>query len=392
LIETNITYNENCFTGLGKLPDNSIDCCVTSPPYFGLRDYGIEKTHWPECSFVIFGFEKTIPEWDGCYGLEPNPEMYVAHTVLIFREVKRVLKDEGTLWLNIGDTYAAYLGQKYGQGQSLSGYRENNGSAPPAKVSPVFSKSKRDTKRYGGGNQPGDGDVKPKDMFGIPWMVAFALRADGWYLRQDIIWHKPNPMPESVSDRCTKSHEYIFMFSKSPKYYFDQAAIATQYKDKTLTTFGTKRTGYGDGSGLIASENCTKNNPTRKPKEWNKGGNQGNGIRIGGGGTGFKGHSGNYDSDGNLIGNGMANKKSVWTVTTKSFKEAHFATFPPDLIIDCIKAGCPAGGIILDPFGGAGTTGIVAEKLDRKYVLFEIKPEYVEIALKRRQKEFGLFV
>ena len=303
----NTIFNENCRTGLRKLPDNSIDCCVTSPPYFGLRDYGV-------C---------------GQIGLEDTPEEYMNTLVEIFREVRRVLWDEGTLWLNIGDSYA---GSGHGYLSKLKGKQATNKGTefmvhrPPTPV-PV--------------------GLKSKDLIGIPWMLAFALRADGWYLRQDIIWHKPNPMPESISDRCTKSHEHIFLLAKSAKYYFDWEAIQTE----TVGSEHDKRARTG-----------RKTYPTTLI----------NGIR----------NTGYYPK---------ANKRDVWTVCTAPEPEAHFACFPQKLIVDCIKAGCPEGGIVLDPFMGSGTTAVVARKLNRNYIGFELNPEYMKIARIKLHRELGMF-
>lgn len=339
--------------GLKMLPDESVHCIVTSPPYFGLRDYKV----------------------DGQMGLEDTVHKFIIKLVGVFREAWRVLRDDGTCWVNLGDTYAAYYGQKYGQ--SLSGSRENRGQAPPAKKSPTFSKSKRMDRgegRWGVAPTPANGGVKPKDLFLVPFEFALAMRADGWYMRDVIIWHKPNPMPESVSDRCTKSHEYIFMFSKQPRYYYDALAIATPLSDKTYTTYGNSvRTGYGDGTGLVASENWHRDVPERKPKDWKTpdGWDTGKGshgsFHKNGREKGKKTSSGNLErvprsergapegSASNLAGNvpwegNKANKRSVWTIATKRYSEAHFATFPPELPIDCIKAGtseygcCPTCG------------------------------------------------
>lgn len=242
----------DCIEGMRTLPDQSVNCCVTSPPYFGLRDYGHE----------------------GQIGLEETPEQFVAKMVEVFREVKRVLKDDGTLWLNLGDSYAS----------------NSKGSGGPSKKQDSNAGSRYESRKFNHG-------VKEKDLIGIPWMVAFALRADGWYLRQDIIWHKPNPMPESVTDRCTKSHEYIFLLSKSQKYYYDNEAI----KQESIEPIRAREKNNGESAVY----------------------------------TKMRGHDGNCGND------GMANKRSVWTVTTKPYSEAHFATYPPDLIVDCIKAGCP---------------------------------------------------
>lgn len=327
---------------------------------------------------------------------------------------------QGTCWINIGDSYAA-TGKNRTEKQATKGSNING--------------SLESQKQSLNQNNKIVGDLKPKDLVGIPWALAFALRADGWWLRQDIIWHKLNPMPESCNDRCTKSHEYIFLLSKSSRYYYDQKAIATPYADKTYTTFGANsdRSGNGDGTGLIASENWKAT--TRKPKEWKTpdGWDTGPGSHgtihrngrekgkpfsehknlqrddknhsfhesrkgkdidntAGINGSGFKGHSGNKDANGSLIGDGLANKRSVWSIATKSFTEAHFATFPPELIVDCIKAGCPENGIVLDPFFGAGTTGLVARKLNRNYIGIELNEGYInDIAKPRLDRELGLF-
>jgi len=303
MLELNKIYNMDCLEGLKQLDDNSINCCVTSPPYWGLRDYGVE----------------------GQIGLEKTPEEYVSKMVEVFREVRRVLRDDGTLWLNLGDSYAS------------------GGMSNPSSKSTL-----------GGGKDLGAADysitrkvpngLKPKDLVGIPWMVAFALRADGWYLRQDIIWHKPNPMPESVKDRCTKAHEYIFLLTKKRKYFYDREAIREDPKtgnDGTIRAIARDRSGPVDiGNGAHIAERVYKE---------------------------VKG----------------ANKQSVWTVATKPFKEAHFATFPPDLIKPCILAGCPKNGIVLDPFMGSGTTGMVAAMYQRNFIGFELNQEYCKMAEKR---------
>ena len=270
--------------------------CVTSPPYYGLRDYG----------------------HDGQIGLEESPEDYIQAMVDVFRCVWDVLEDDGTLWLNIGDSYYNY---RPGKGQALvqQSVANNNQDLPQ-------TCARRGNKLNG---------LKEKDLIGIPWMLAFALRADGWYLRQDIIWHKPNPMPESVQDRCTKAHEYIFLMSKAQKYHYDHEAIKEQSTSKSEgIRFGGNK--YGDDDD---------------PKYATKSGNV----------------SKEYDK---------ANKRSVWTVTTKPYAGAHFAVFPSDLIEPCILAGAPAGGIVLDPFMGSGTTAQVAQNLGRQYLGCELNPEY----------------
>jgi DNA modification methylase len=410
-----------------ELEPEIADCIVTSPPYYALRDYGITPTKWPEVVFKLFGREIVVSEQTCCLGLENSPEEFIGHMVYIFRGCHRILKKEGTLWLNIGDSY---WGGKGKSGQSYSAEYQKH-----RKVSKKSINGGASQIAGFGKMRPVDGkhsSIKSKDLIGIPWMLAFALREDGWYLRQDIIWNKPNPMPESTQDRCTKAHEYIFLLSKSPRYYFDAYAISTPLAEKTYTTFGSKLKGYGDNSGLIASENWAKSITEKKPKKWKtpdgwdtgkgsngsfhkdgrekgkhyvrkevdvKGGNQGEGkalkpknwekrkasgepVR-----QGLEGPAagvGNFDSD-------RANKRSVWTIATKAYREAHFATFPPELIEDCVKAGCPEGGVVFDPFLGAFTTNIVAEKLGRNGWGIEIKKEYYELGLRRRREELGLF-
>jgi DNA modification methylase len=320
-MEINKIYNENCLEGLKTLPDNCIDCCVTSPPYYALRDYGVS----------------------GQIGLENSPEEYVSQLVAVFTEVYRVLKPAGTLWLNIGDSYA---GSGRGWGGKNDLYSRN--IQPLASFATKFSKPKKLL------------NYKNKDLIGIPWLLAFALRAAGWYLRQDIIWHKPNPMPESITDRCTKSHEYLFLLTKSLRYYFNNQAIMEKadYDGRiTLTKKGSKKYSSG-GTGLQRqSINC------KEHKRW---ANQ-------------------------IDGAPARNKRSVWTVCTYPEKEAHFACFPQKLIVDCIKAGCSEGGIVLDPFMGSGTTAIVARKLGRNYIGFELNPQYVKIAERKLRRELGIF-
>ena len=299
----------DCLSSMSNLPDKSVNCCVTSPPYYGLRDYGVE----------------------GQAGLEATPEEYIANMVKVFAEVKRVLRDDGTLWLNIGDSYAGYHGNK----------NKSYEDAPSNKGGYFESQRKSTANKHG---------LKQKDLIGIPWMLAFSLRADGWYLRQDIIWAKPNPMPESVRDRCTKSHEYIFLFSKKPKYYFDNAAIA-----ETLAESSKKRLSQ-DVENQQGSERVPgKTNGAMKAVS--------------------KGET--------------RNKRSVWTVSTKPYKGAHFATFPPDLIKPCILAGCPTGGTVIDPFGGSGTVAGVAIKHGRKAIICELNDAYHELIPKRVESISG---
>jgi len=309
----NKIYNESCLTGLAKLPEKSVQCCVTSPPYYGLRDYGHPDQ----------------------FGLEETPEAYVANMIQVFREVRRVLKDDGVLWLNLGDSYAG------------------GGMSNPSIKSTLDGGKNRGAEQYSISRKPPN-NLKPKDLIGVPWMVAFALRADGWYLRQDIIWHKPNPMPESVTDRCTKAHEYIFLLSKSERYFYDAKSIAEKSvkPDKRPREFGRKNPA---AHGLQKLTGNMEEGVTWKSKE-------------------------------------MRNRRSVWTVPTQPYAEAHFAVFPPDLIVPCIKAGSRPCDVVLDPFFGSGTTGEVALRLERQYVGFEINPEYVKLAEKRLYKhENNLF-
>ncbi len=315
----------DCRTLLAAMEPQSVHCCVTSPPYFGLRDYGHE----------------------GQMGLEATPDDYVAGMVAVFREVRRVLRDDGTLWLNLGDSYAGSWGAR-GQGEGTNAARPD-----------LEAKYGTDAPNRHGFPSLG---VKSKDLIGIPWRVAFALQADGWYLRQDIIWHKPNPMPESVRDRCTKAHEYIFILSKGPRYYYDADAI----KEPSIcgprgSEFHTGKTGEHQlGRSQRVRPSATKGAFNGKTEAMARTGQ--NAFRA---------------------VTEMRNRRSVWTVSTKPFRGAHFATFPPDLIEPCILAGCPEGGIVLDPFGGAGTTGLVAKQHGRNAVLCELNPEYAAMARER---------
>lgn len=311
----------DCRDALKTLPDASVHCVVTSPPYFGLRDYGVA----------------------GQIGLEESPDAYVARLVEAFGEVRRVLREDGTLWLNLGDSYA-------GGG----GHFPNAPSSKTSK-SGLYGKALRE-----GGVKP-QGDIKGKDLIGIPWTVAFALRADGWYLRQDIIWHKPNPMPESVTDRCTKAHEHVFLLTKSPRYFFDADAIAEglQTDPKERYEERARITGRGQQGAAGARGNDRDRSGGFPPR-------QGEAM-------------------------GLRNKRSVWTIPTQPYAEAHFATMAPRVAELCILAGCPAGGIVLDPFGGAGTTGMVADRLGRDAILIELNPAYAALARQRLVADAGMF-
>ena len=313
---------------LRTLPPESVHTCVTSPPYYGLRDYGA----------------------DGQIGKEETPEDYIEKLLQVFREVRRVLCADGTLWVNIGDSYAGS-----GKGRMADGTH--------------YEKKPSKSGNYGGTREghlkkTEAAGCKPKDLIGIPWLLAFALRADGWYLRQDIIWSKTNCMPESVRDRCTKSHEYIFLLSKSERYYFNAAAIS----EPVTSTKGNAKTFRGGGA-------------------YTGGRSYDNSAMV------------ERESHGNSENRtGCRNKRSVWEVCTNGFRGAHFATFPEKLIEPCILAGCPQGGTVLDPFVGSGTTGVVAKKHGCNFVGCEINPQYAEMATARiaaaqievTQSEFGL--
>jgi len=316
---TNTVHHGDCLTVLKTFPDEFIDCCVTSPPYWGLRDYGVS----------------------GQLGLEKTPEEYVAKMVEVFREVKRVLRKDGNCWLNLGDSYVGSWGNYGGQKRGMGSQRK------------IISGSRIHQEAYDGLEKwrpPTSNKInnlKPKDLAGIPWRVALALQADGWWLRSDIIWAKPNPMPESVTDRPTKAHEYIFLLSKSDRYFYDNEAI------KEPASNEGKLVSLGD-------------------KSFSRGQAKGKGIKP----------SGNGNADEYLVPAGR-NKRTVWNITTKPYKEAHFATFPPELPEICIKAGCPQGGTVLDPFAGAGTTLYVAEQLGRNSIGIELNPDYCDIIRRR---------
>jgi DNA modification methylase len=305
----------DCLESMKTLDAQSVNCCVTSPPYYGLRDYGHE----------------------GQIGLEDSPQAYVDRLVEVFREVKRVLRDDGTLWLNLGDSYAQKKGHGHWECRSDKG--DENGQKVVQRWKNV------DASDFG---------VKPKDLLGIPWMMAFALRADGWYLRQDIIWSKPNPMPESVKDRPTKAHEYIFLLSKSEKYYYDSESVmedAVSTEVKKFTDGGVdKQKGHSRRhagfNGRYADRLATEGVPTKR------------------------------------------NRRSVWSVGTCPYKGAHFAVFPPSLIEPCVLAGCPKDGVVLDPFGGSGTTAQVAMKNGRNAILCELNHEYEPLIHERILKAF----
>lgn len=356
-----ILYNMDVKQGLSNIPDKHVDTCITSPPYYQLRDYKVPPSQWPEVSFIPMpGLpEIKIPAMECQLGLEPDIWSFIGHMVYIMRDVHRVLKDEGTVWLNFGDTYAGS-----GNGAGDKGYNFN-----------------RSREKYGAVTRtdywkPGPG-LKRKDLMGIPWRVAFALQADGWWLRQDIIWHKENPMPENVKDRCTKAHEYIFLLSKSRKYYFDQSAILQPASENTHSRVSQD---LANQIGSHRANGGSKTNGPMKAVTRRKLAKSGSGIKS------------NESFNGAMsLSPEMVNKRSVWSVATESFREAHFATFPQALISDCIKAGSPEGGVVLDPFSGALTTLLVSDKLNRNGIGIEIKEEYCDIGNKRMQRDSGMF-
>lgn len=368
-IQRIMTYEILCgdaLTRLKSLPDESFHCCITSPPYWNLRDYGVA------CQL----------------GLEKTPEEYIARMVEIFREVKRVLRNDGTLWVNIGDSYAA------------SGRGGGGGSLNNEDVGKKISLANSRRAAVSG--------YKQKDLIGIPWVLAFALRAEGWFLRQDIIWNKPNPMPESVRDRCTKSHEYIFLLSKSRSYYFDSKAISEPASPDTDGRYGRAHSGYAPTGqaphrGILSPRDNEKNFPSGWANSPNyKNQVPGHPKRGKGNSRTFRGgiylNNEAFNNSGertrNSHGNAenptwRRNKRSVWTIAVQGFSEAHFATFPEALVESCLFAGCPQGGTVLDPFCGSGTVGVVALKSGRHFTGIELNPQYVEMAQRRIQRECG---
>jgi DNA modification methylase len=316
----------DCLNILSQLPEQVFNCCVTSPPYFGLRDYDVSAYDWPKINYQPMPglSDVSVSAWHGCLGQESTPEMFTAHLVHVFRQVWRVLKDDGTLWLNLGDSYAS----------KWSVSRRNT----------VGNGSLED----GGRNQRPDrltNGLKEKDLMGVPWRVAMALQADGWHLRQDVIWHKPNPLPESVKDRCTKAHEYLFLLTKQHRYSFDHDAI----KEPAIS-------GY-QGSSFIQGKTLEAQN--RQSAVSSK-------LR--------------QETD-------SRNKRSVWPVASEPCKEAHYAVMPSALIEPCVLASAPVDGYVLDPFGGAGTTGMVCKRHRRNYTLIELSQENCEISQRRIDSE-----
>ena len=374
---TSRLYVGNVLERLAEIEEGSVRTCVTSPPYYGLRDYGTADYEGgdPDCKHTIShnDAEKSARvdervtrgnrtnclkcgarRIDNQIGLESSPEEYVANIVAVFREVWRVLTDDGTVWLNLGDSYWGGKGQSGSASAEMQAVRNERGDSLNRSHQSIGGK------KY---TRPTDGKhsvIKPKDLVGIPWRVALALQADGWYLRQDIIWSKPNPMPESVKDRCTKSHEYIFLLSKSKCYYFDSEAIkepvsqAYRERAKRATSDRHKNSQGAPGQSPHTFLQAQDRDPDREVPE-------------------------------------TRNRRSVWTVTTKPFKGAHFATYPEELIEPCILAGSAPDDTVLDPFTGSGTTAVVANRLGRNFVGTELNPDYATIASKRIGEANPLF-
>lgn len=314
-MDLNRIYTGDCIEIMQTLPSESVNCCITSPPYYNLRDYGMEDQ----------------------IGLEHTPEEYISKLVRVFHEVQRVLRQDGTLWLVIGDSYA---GSNKGRSRTSINYNKGNkGTQDNANLQYGYTSF----------------NIKNKELIGIPWMLAFALRNDGWHLRQDIVWYKPNAMPESVKDRCTRSHEYVFLLTKSCKYYYDNEAI----KEPAVTA---------DRNSPRGSKGATTpNSGRRKQNEY--------GNRT------YTGFNERYFSQDSFPL--MRNKRDVWSISTRGCKDSHFATFPPQIVEPCLLAGCPKEGVVLDPFIGSGTTAAVAIKNGRNYVGIDINPDYVKLAKTR---------
>lgn len=389
---------------LRELPDESVHCVVTSPPYWGLRDYGVE----------------------GQIGLEATPDEFLSVMVDVFREVRRALRADGTAWVNMGDAYSSG-GRGGNPTEETSGLQGGQASQRASMVKRYPRRAPQTGVINGTWQRSGtDGGARiaapgfgPKQLIGMPWRLAFALQADGWWLRQDIIWAKPNPMPESVRDRCTKAHEYIFLLAKSERYYYDQEAISEPVtQDERRPTFrggaycnnatfdnseGGKSTVTGNVRVKVPSGWDTKSGAhgtlhregrTEEPeyREIKRSGNKerkpasARGVPVDTNGETNGAVAGSVPWEGTT-----RNKRSVWTVGTMPFPEAHFATFPPALIEPCILAGCPVGGTVLDPFGGAGTTGLVADRLQRDAILIELNPAYADMAERRIRGDAPLF-
>jgi DNA modification methylase len=429
---------------LAEFPDESVQCVVTSPPYWGLRDYGIKPQVWGgdrDCAHLWGDHTRTAwansvhgpngrakngdayqcdvkwtgpfcsicGAWRGSLGLEPTYALYVEHMVEVFRAVRRVLRADGTLWLNLGDSYATGAGKVGacpggGEQGEWKGNRGVHSAAQSGKHGPRIEQMGPMTQP----NRMPQPGLKPKDLCGIPWRVAFALQDDGWWLRQDIIWSKPNPMPESIRDRCTKAHEYLFLLSKSARYHFGADAIA-----ESSITEAPRRPYTSEGAWQLDGRPADqrhggKPRTIKTPDGWDTG-SGGNGREKGkthARTAGNKSHKyvtayEGSDAEEHRTKAGLMavadvpwekrNKRSVWTIATAPFPEAHFATFPPALVEPCILAGCPEGGTVLDPFGGSGTVGLVADRLGRNSVLIELNIDYAAMARRRIENDAGMF-
>ena len=453
---------------LRGMADESVSCVVTSPPYWGLRDYGIPPTQWPEIAFEIMAGlgAVTVPAMECCLGLEPSPIAFVGHCVEVFRAIRRILRPDGVLWCNMGDCYATgagKVGECPGGGErgarwsgdierlrdAKRGYRGDrleNGRGDQPAILRVKTRADRDGTHAGKHTaitamgpmtQPNRmplAGLKPKDLVGMPWRIAFALQADGWWLRQDIIWSKPNPMPESVTDRCTKAHEYLFLLTKSARYYFDQEAILepcspgthARLSQDVEAQIGSERAHAGGktNGNMKAVGRHLPGNKTHKgttaylegdERQRTKAGLVDYATRMR---TNYKGSiPGRQDGPGQdrrqperklaEVGSGTKNngsfdaamaimpekrnKRSVWEIATQPYSEAHFATFPEALVEPCILAGSKPGDTVLDPFAGSGTTGAVALRYHRDFIGIELNPEYAKLAEKRIGKEAPMF-
>lgn len=452
----------NCMDTMAALPDQSVNACVTSPPYWGLRDYGTPPVPWPAIAYSpMAGLPACVevPAMDCSLGLEPTIEAFIGHMLLVFRQVRRLLRDDGTAWVNMGDSYA---------GSRCGGHTEASGLRNPGQKIDESMRAKTMTASRRRDDEPiPRSDVrvpglKPKDMVCQPWRLALALQADGWWLRQDVIWHKPNPMPESTKDRCTKSHEYLFLLAKSERYYFNQDALKEPASPDTNARYARGRsgdhknaqaslvpgqqpqtiaqsfahmrkpvagwaTGEGDHSVLTHTQpdenrdgrkmlrlpgNKTHKGTTayeggdefqrtkgglvkyaekvRKLAEGDGAYSDGKSERLGRG-PGWRAKNNESFDEATAVMPGERNRRSVWTIVTEGFPGAHFATFPTELIKPCIEASSQPDGWVLDPFGGSGTTGLVADRLQRNAILCELNPTYADMSKRRVHDDGPMF-
>jgi len=356
----------DCLELLRQMPSECVQMCVTSPPYFGLRSYSIPDTSWPALSFFpVAGLaEIAIPSMKVCLGNEADQWCFVGHLVHLFRELRRVLKPDGLIWVNLGDSYNAQnSGCPNGIGKRYGSTKAHAGVDRPCRAATGVKKSI-------------NSDLKPKDLSGLPWRMALALQADGWYLRRDVVWWKDNPMPEAVKDRPATTHEYVFMLSKSASYYYDRDAIS---EPASLSTHARVSQNVEAQIGSARANGGAKTNGKMKAVVRGK-------SKVGE--FGVKNNESFAGSVCLLVPN--RNSRSVWKFPTQSFKEAHFATFPEELPRRCILAGSRPGDTILDPFFGSGTTGQAAIELGRNCIGLELNPDYIEIARRRTNVTPGL--